>query len=83
MKQILSFRAEPLATLVTHESHSDGESTSIARLFSAADVGRCRRCRECRANALGFCLVTIPENVPDSAARLFSLADWQRGRDLG
>jgi hypothetical protein len=81
--QVLPLRAEPLACLVTHESYPDGEeSTSIARLFDAADVCRCHRCDVCRASPEGMCLVSIPEHVADSAARLFSLADWRRARGL-
>jgi hypothetical protein len=81
--QVLPLRAEPLACLVTHESYPDGEeSTSIARLFDAADVCRCHRCDVCRATPEGMCLVTVPEHVADSAARLFSLADWRRARNL-
>jgi hypothetical protein len=79
----LPYQAEPLSTVVTHE-HSPGmESTSIARLFDPADVPRCRRCQECKATALGLCLVTVPEIIPDGAARLFSLTDWRRSRGLG
>jgi hypothetical protein len=79
----LPLRAEPLSCLVTHESYPGGEeSTSIARIFTPADVCRCRRCDVCRATPQGLCLVTVPEHVADGAARLFSLADWRRGRGL-
>jgi hypothetical protein len=81
--RVLPLRAEPLSCVVTHE-HSPGmESTSIARLFDPADVPHCRRCQECKATPLGLCLITVPEIIPDGAARLFALSDWRRSRGLG
>jgi hypothetical protein len=81
--RMLPFRAEPLSTVVAHERTPGMESTSIARLFDPADVLRCRRCQECRATPLGLCLVTVPEIIPDGAARLFSLIDWRRAHGIG
>jgi hypothetical protein len=78
----LPIRAEPLSCVVTHERSPGMESTSIARLFVPADICRCRRCDVCKATPQGLCLVTVPEIIPDGAARLFSLKDWRRGRGL-
>jgi hypothetical protein len=81
--RVLPLRAEPLSCVVTHERYPGGEeSTSIARLFDPADICRCRRCDVCKATPLGLCLVTVPENIPNSEARLFSLAAWRRARGL-
>jgi hypothetical protein len=62
--------------------HPTPDSTAMMRGWKPGDPQRCRLCprAECTADANDYCLVAVPDYVPNHECGMFSLARWRAER---